>query len=229
VGQVLYAVALALFAAAVVLVLWRRVTGIGVLVLTSVLYPFIYAVSTFSFFVGHPRYLLFLTPAIGLLLGKLVTVLPPVPVPAMALVGAAAVSSVIALGPMNEGPVTLPPAPDVAQPTSFDDLTELLRETGVRHAFADYWISYRATFEARERTLVTPVYSVRHQGIDTEVRHSTNPAYVFLEASKTRARFEARVTSLGVGLRTTTRGDFAVVVPERRVLPEEVGHDTFIP
>lgn len=223
VGQVLYASVLILFAVGVAQVVRRRVPGLGVPVLTALVYPFVYAASTFSFSVGHPRYLLFLTPAIGLLLGRLVMSLPWTSVPAVALVAAAAVSSVVGLGPMNEGPVTLAGILDVRQPASFDDLNELLRAGGVRYAFADYWISYRVMFETEERTAVTPFYSVRNPEIDAEVRASSNPAYIFPAASRKRAEFEERARALGVGYATHTRGEFAVLVPERRLLPEELG------
>jgi hypothetical protein len=224
-GRALYGVLLALFAAAVVLVVARRLRGGAALVLTGVLYPFLFALSPLSFYLDHPRYLLFLTPAVGLLLGRLLSAIPLRPLAVGAALSAAAVASLAALGQMNAGRMTSPFAPDRRQPTSFADLTSLLRDYHVRYAFADYWISYRAMFEARERTAVTPLLIVRNKAIDESVRSSPDPAYIFLAASKTRTDFEQKAGAIGARITTAIKGDFAVVLPDRKVLPEQLGID----
>ncbi|HWD72206.1 MAG TPA: hypothetical protein VG779_06730 [Actinomycetota bacterium] len=189
------------------------------LVFLVAVYPFLFAYSPYSWYVDHPRYLLFLAPSAAILLGAAMARRP--------LVGAVAGGIVVALSAfglaaMNSSGKTAPYGPDVLVPANLAPLDQLLTRYHVRYAFADYWLAYRTTFETREATLVSPTYVVRDPGIDARVRAAPIPDYLFLAASRSLPIFQTRCASLGVPVAVHRSGQFALVVPAKRVLPEDV-------
>jgi hypothetical protein len=189
------------------------------LVFLAAVYPFLFAYSPYSWYVDHPRYLLFLAPSAAIMLGAAMARRP--------LVGAVAGGIVVALSAfglaaMNSSGKTAPYGPDVLVPANLAPLDQLLTRYHVRYAFADYWIAYRTTFETRETTLVSPTYVVRDPGIDARVRAAAIPDYLFLAASRSLPTFQTRCASLGVPVAVHRSGQFALVVPGKRVLPEDV-------
>lgn len=192
------------------------------LVFLAAVYPFLFAYSPYSWYVDHPRYLLFLAPTAAVLLAAAM--------PRRALGGAVAggigvvliALAAFGLAAMNSSGKTAPYGPDVLVPANLAPLDQLLTRYGVRYAFADYWLAYRTTFETGETTLVSPTYVVRDPGIDARVRAAPIPDYLFLASSRSLSIFEAQCAGLGVPLAVHRSGQFAVVVPTRRVLPEDV-------
>jgi hypothetical protein len=215
-GRLLYAGLLITFALG--LVRWRR--GRGVLFAVALAYPLLYSLSPSTWFTAHPRFALFLWPVAALLVGALAA---PRRAMAVALVAGAAFVSVYHTRQLEGGGTTIAPAYGVRVPDRFDDLERLFEAEGVRYAFSDYWIAYRATLETDERVIVTPLTSVRYRPYDRRVRNSKAPVYVLLTASPAYARFQAAVAARGIPLRTVERGAFALALPARKVLPEELG------
>jgi hypothetical protein len=107
-------------------------------------------------------------------------------------------------------------------PADLAPLDQLLTRYGVRYAFADYWLAYRTTFETGERTLVSPTYVIRDPDIDARVRAAAVPDFIFITASKSFDVFKGLCRSLGVPVAVHSNGRFSLVIPERRVMPEDV-------
>lgn len=185
----------------------------------AAVYPFLFAISPFSWYVAHPRYLLFLAPTLAVLLGYTLS-LHRTWILGMA---AAVALSVVGLAVMNSSHLTQPGGPDVLVPTNLAPLRQMLTRYDVHDAFADYWLAYRTTFETREHVLVSPVYVVRDPALDQQVRQSARPAYIFISASSTLPVFEAACSRLHVSLVVHKNGPFTLVLPQRKVLPEQVG------
>jgi hypothetical protein len=114
------------------------------------------------------------------------------------------------------------PAPDVAMPVNDSALLRLLAVHRVTDAYATYWVAYRVMFESRSRTRVTAYDYDRYPPIAKAVGESRDPAYLFISASKTVARFETWCHEHRVGYRAWHRGGFTVVQPARSVRPSEI-------
>jgi hypothetical protein len=215
IGVAVVALLLALFAVGA----FRLPPPARLLVFLAAVYPLLFAYSPYSWYVDHPRYLLFLAPTVAILLGAALSRAP--------LVGAVAVLALIGLGAfglaaMNSSGKTAPYGPDVLVPAKLAPLDQLLTRYNVHYAFADYWLAYRTTFETGERTLVSPTYVVRDPDIDARVRAAPVPDYIFISASRSFEIFKALCSNRGVPLAVHRNGQFAVVIPEKRVLPEDV-------
>src|SRR5205823_14206333 len=192
------------------------------LVFLAAVYPLLFAYSPYSWYVDHPRYLLFLAPTAAILLGAAM--------PRRPFAGAAAGGiglALVALGgfglaAMNSSGKTAPYGPDVLVPANLAPLDQLLARYHVRYAFADYWLAYRTTFETRETTVVSPTYVVRDPDIDARVRAAPIPDYLFLSASRSLPIFTTLCANLGVPVAVHRSGQFALAIPEKRVMPEDV-------
>jgi hypothetical protein len=217
-GPVLYAAFLIGFVVVAVQAVRTRSRLVFAVVL-ALAYPFLYALSPFSWYVGSPRYLAFLTPVLAILVASLTggRLRPTmVALGAACLVLAFGIASVVHTG-------TSPGAPDVAVPVKLGGLEDLLRDNGVRHAFANYWIAYRVTFELRERVVVTPPTGSRYPPFDKVVRRDPRPGYLFVAGTSWERRFLEELAKRSVKAEIHQRGRWVLVLPERKVLPEEVG------
>ncbi|HWD09454.1 MAG TPA: hypothetical protein VHA57_10210 [Actinomycetota bacterium] len=222
-GPVLYVTVLAGFALWLALALLRSLRpgatrGPLLVALVALTYPFLFAASPMSWYVAFPRYLLFLAPAVALLLG-LAAARSWVWLPLLALAGVLTVTGIASL---NASGQAQPYGPDVHVPVDLAPLQSLLTRYHVRDAFADYWLAYRTTFQTGETTLVDPTYVVRDPLIDGQVRASPDPAYLFITASATLTAFERDAQQLGVPLALHAEGPFTLALPQRKVLPGQL-------
>ena len=216
-APVLYVAAVAGFAYLAFKIVRRRDRRV-VLLVAALTYPFFYALSPFSWFVGLPRYTLFLFPLVALLVASVVAARTHLVLLAF---GVAAVS--VGLGTMGLLETGASPgAPDAPVPVGMDGVEDLLVDNGVRHAFANYWVAYRVTFELHERVLVTAIGSSRYEPIDRAVRTDPRPAYLFVDGSSWLAGFRRELARLGVPAETHRSGPWVLVLPGRKLLPEEL-------
>ncbi|MGH9225839.1 MAG: hypothetical protein ACRD2W_19095 [Acidimicrobiales bacterium] len=229
-------------------------------VFLALAYPFLYAASTYTWYIDQPRYVLFLMPVVALLLGgwcqsPLPAADRPVGRPAVtqrswsgagrpprraapiandtSLLGRAAGSprrgwfgvataGLVAVATLVTFPASPLPTADGARIPDTGPAHALLRDMGVTHAFADYWIAYRLTFEADERIMVTPHYLVRYQPYLDEVRAAPKPAYVTIDGSHGYRLLTDVLEKRALRYTVHRRGGWAVVVTAAKVLPEEI-------
>lgn len=176
------------------------------LLVIAVLFPFLYAASSFTYFVGEPRYLVYLAPVTALLFGRALS-RPRIAVIGLIVLLALTVAGLVRL---ERDGTFRPPAPDVRIPVDIGPLVSTLERERAHRVLANYWIAYRLSFETGERILASSTGFVRDLQADRIVRSSPNPAYVFLAGSRTesaaRSRLEAR------GYRRLLAGGFVAYV-----------------
>jgi hypothetical protein len=199
-------VALALVGFAVLLV--RRPRGLEPLLVLGAAFPFLYAGSSFTYFVAEPRYLVFLAPVPALLLGWLLSRHGPL-VAGAGLAGALALS-VAGLVVMERQNRFAPIAPDLRVPADLSPVIAVLERENARRVLANYWIAYRISFESGERIVATSTGFVRHEPHDRLVRSSPHPARVFVQGSAEEIRAGPALAARG--FRRIPAGGFTVYV-----------------
>jgi hypothetical protein len=202
--------------------LWRRPEGCGLLLGTCLAYPFLYA-SMPPGWLPEPRYVLFLSPPVALLLGRVIISSSKGPPAWAAWLGAAALVSASVLW-MLRGAVPIEiGTPDKPPPTEMAALIDALESRRVDRVFADYWIAYRLSFESRERIIATPFEgAMRSAAYDQLVRAGRRPAYVFVEGSVFDPFFATSVEKRGFRYERVVVNGFVVYTPHTKVLPEDV-------
>ncbi|MDQ3957563.1 MAG: glycosyltransferase family 39 protein [Actinomycetota bacterium] len=238
-GQLWYVALLAAFA-----VMAARARGNRTLLTAIALcYPFLFAVSSFSWFVSQPKYLLFLGPVLALFVARGLVALPRLP--ALLGIGFATSLTIASLVIMNaaayEDPGQAPgagPAPVDAQlvkmhqddwlafrvtPADFGPLVGYLTNNGIEHVYADYWLAYRIAFESDEEVIATPYRGNLRQGeFDAAVRAADEAAYVFVKGTRTDPAFRDGLAALGIPHTRVEVAGFVVYEMPQNVAPETV-------
>lgn len=205
VGLAVVGAALAGFVA----VLVRRPARLEPLLAIGVAFPFLYAATSFTFFVEEPRYLVFVGPVIALLLGAALArggVLV-----AGAGLAAAAVVSVVGLAALERQGLYAPLAPDVRVPADLDPVVRTLEANGVDRVIANYWIAYRLTLETEERIVATSSGHWRYRPYRDDVLAEERPGWVFVRGA--RPERQMRGTLLARGYSRLPADGFVVYVP----------------
>jgi 4-amino-4-deoxy-L-arabinose transferase-like glycosyltransferase len=141
------------------LVALRRWKAERTLLLTvALVYPFLFAVPRNSVFVDEPRYGMALLPVLALGAGYALARLLRRDVLTVGAVGALSIVSLASLRNLVVETAGRPEL-DVLRPVDTDELWPVLRQNGVRLAYADYWIGMRLQFEQHEPFTLLPVNS----------------------------------------------------------------------
>jgi len=163
------------------------------LILVAVTFPLLWGAFPVSGVVGEGRYVMFLLPAVILLL--VYAARHPV-AQVLLLVAALAVS---VDGVHRIRCCTSPGAPDVAMPRYTGSLIDALEAHHVKHFDADYWIAYRVTFETGERIIGSPRAFKRWPPFDREVAADPRTTVVFVARSALGPRYRRGLVRLGIG------------------------------
>jgi 4-amino-4-deoxy-L-arabinose transferase-like glycosyltransferase len=118
----------------------------SLLYVVAAVFPFVYALAPQTLFVSEPRYLLVLSPVVVLLVAQLATTYWR----GVAVLGVALAISVLTLDRMESYLSDVPPQPPKA-PRDLGPLIATLDDLGLDRVYADFWLSYRLTFETDER------------------------------------------------------------------------------
>lgn len=199
---------LVLTLAGLVLLLARRPPRLGPLLVVAAAFPFLYASSSYTYFVDEPRYLVLVSPVPALLLGWMCAKRQAA---AATVLGLALALSVAGLVQIERGGLYAPRAPDVRVPADISPLLMLLEREEAGRVLANYWLAYRISFESRERVIATSTGFVRYQPHDRLVSDARRPARVFLRGSRAEVRLGAGLRSGGYRRHETQ--DFVVYVP----------------
>jgi hypothetical protein len=195
-SPLVYAAAAAIF----VVLGWRfRKSRLSLLFLILAAFPFLYAASGLTWLTNEPRYVVVIAPALAVLFAWPATTLPRA---ALVLAVAGAVSATV-LGKWIAWSHDNSQAAEADRKTV--DIRPVIRELdrmGIGHAYADYWIAYRITFETRERVIASELDLAalapvgprrvlppvprrptdhRHSDYDRAVRDARRHAYLLLE------------------------------------------------
>jgi uncharacterized membrane protein len=193
------------------LALVRRRPIPWLLVIVAVAFPFLWGAFPVSGVIGEGRYVLFLLPAVVLLL--VYAARSPV-VQVILLVAALGVS---VDGVHRLRCCTAPPAPDVAIPQHTGPLITALDAHHVTRFTGDYWIVYRVAFETNERIIGSPRTDSRWPPYDRAVAAAPKPPAVFVARSAFVPIYQRGLERLGVTFVRYPAGDFVVYEPARRV------------
>jgi hypothetical protein len=212
VALAIYGVVLAL---AIVVLLTRRQDA-KLLIIALGFFPFIWAVSPLTSYVGDGRYLFLITPFLALLiaagLSRPIGVIAGFAVlTALTLTGLAAIPHG---GQYGESGRLIPRS-----------MTPLIQTLQTRHdqfVFTEYWLAYRLTFESRERIIAAPIAAIRYPPYNDKVAASPDPVYVFVAGSAQDQQCGRQLERLGVGLTHLTPGGFSVYIPDHKVLPSQL-------
>ncbi len=181
-------------------------------------YPLLLALIPFVMAQANLRYLYFLSPFLCLVLARLAVGRRSA---VALLVVAVAISGVglARLHTVSEAPGT---SFKVGAVGDLGPAIAALDANHVRAAYADYWVAYRLMFESRERILAQPsAGTLRSPQDDAAVEASREVAWVVAHGDQEEA-LRAALDQLSVGYQVVPAGDFAVVLTDRRVSPNEV-------
>ena len=227
VGKAVYVMLLLLFVWAL---LWEVMPGRAsrrlraarwLLLLIVIAYPLLFALSPYSWFVAHPRYLYYLTPVCALLLARGLAALrwPAIVGGLLAAMTLSTAGFVI----MHRDGVFFPSAEGVLIPEDLDPAIDYMTERGIDHVYADYWLAYCVAFESDERIVATPYRgAVRHAAADAAVRSVPEPVYLFLDGSTTEPVFQDEIEALGVPYERLRAEGFVIYRLSWNVPPEEL-------
>ena len=181
------------------------------LVLVAVTFPLLWGKFPVSGVIGEGRYVMFLLPAVILLLMHAAR--HPV---------AQVVLLVLALAVSVDGVhrircCTAPAAPDAAMPRHTGPLIDALEAHHVTHFNGDYWIAYRVAFETNERIIGTPRAFKRYPPFDRAVAADPNPPAVFVTRSSLDPMYHRGLLRLGIAFERYHAGDFTVFQPAHKV------------
>jgi hypothetical protein len=179
-----------------------------VLVLGAV-FPFLSAASSFTYWIGEPRYLVFLAPAPTLLIAwTLVRARPAVATVGMTL---AFVASLVGLIQLERQSDFLPGRSEQHGPYDIGPVVEAFERENVDRVRANYWIAYRITFESEERVIASPGFW-RYKPYRDLVAATPRPGRVFVAGSPEERN--ERQDLLRSGYARAVVGDgFAVYLP----------------
>lgn len=172
-----------------------------------VVYPFVYAALPGAWFVGEARYAFFLAPLLAIAIAWALR-------DRRAQVGVlvlAALGSVFAMYPIH-----------FPSPTHVDDDIAALEDAGIRHVWLDYFIATRITFESHERVLAASTLYIRFPPHEEAVRADPRAGYAFRYGDPKLAVFEQALAGLGVAAERVETPHLVVLLPARRVLPDEL-------
>jgi hypothetical protein len=192
------------------------------LILVVLAFPLLWGAFPVSGVVGEGRYVMFILPAVILLL------MHAARAPVLQILLLAAALAVSVEGVHRIRCCTSPLTPDVTMPRHTGPLIAALDAHHVKHFDGDYWIVYRVAFETGERIVGTPRSFKRWTPYDRAVAADPHPAAVFVARSRQGKFFERGLVRLGVPFERYRAGDFVVYQPASNLDFERVlalGHD----
>jgi uncharacterized membrane protein len=187
-----------------------------VLVLVVVTFPLLWGGFPVSGVIGEGRYVMFVLPAVVLLL--MFAARSPIAQVVLLL----AALSVSVDGVHRIRCCTSPPAPDVAMPRHIGPLIDALDAHHVTRFDADYWIVYRVAFETGEHIVGAPRSSTRWPPYDRAVASAPDPPAVFVAGSSLGSTYRRGLVRLGITYTRYTAGAFVVYQPARKLDFERV-------
>ena len=186
------------------------------LILFVVIFPLLWGWFPVSGIVGEGRYVMFLLPAVILLLVHAARH----PVVQVALLVAALAVSVDGVHRIRC--CTAPAAPDTAMPRHTGPLIDALDAHHVTRFDADYWIAYRIAFETDERIIGSPRAFKRWPPYDAAVAADPHPPAVFVTRSALDTQYHRGLVALGLDYERYHAGEFDVYQPTQKINFETV-------
>ena len=189
------------------------------LVLVVVTFPLLWGAFPVSGVVGDGRYVIFLLPAVALLL-VFAARYPIVQVGFLVATLAVSVDGVQRIRHCTSSFVCSARAG--ARPQHTGPLIDALKAHHVTRFDGDYWIVYRVAFETNEGIVGSPRSFKRWPPYDRAVAADPDPPAVFVARSSLGPTYHRGLVRLGIAFERYRAGDFVVYQPARKVDLERV-------
>ena len=191
-----------------------------------VAFPFLFATIPFGMDQANLRYLFFLAPLLALLVARLAggtRTATAVLVGALVITGVGLVRlDLLATSPNSTF--------RIGRSGELGDVIRVLEAEHVDAVHADYWVAYRLTFESDERVIASPsAGALRSQADETFVRTRPRAAWVVEADSSQQQALLDRLDGLGVPARVVVAGEYAVVLTDGNIQPEQVPNEARAP
>jgi hypothetical protein len=184
-----------------------------------VLCPLVFARIPFGPDTPNNRYLFFVVPFLALVLARLGGTRR---MAGVLLTGMIALSALNLAGLHRLASSGPPGLPATSATGDVGPVIEALERRGTTRVFADYWIAYVIDLGSDERVIAAPSSGIdRYPRYTETVRAAPGAAWVVVDGVQHDA-LVAALARLGVRAEVERAGDFAIVVPERLVMPEEL-------
>lgn len=197
-------------------VLWAGLRRRGVVALGAVAFPFIWGALPVSGVVGEGRYVLFLAPFVVLLLAGVAAARPATAAAFLMGVAVLSIAGAVAIRD-HSSPFLVDDTSGEPQVILMPRDTALLRAAiahqNITHAYADYWIAYRVTYETAEEVIVAPFNTSRHPPYVAAVAAAPRPAYLYVAGAPAAAQRRADLRAAGTRFDETRAGAFVVIRP----------------
>jgi hypothetical protein len=237
----------------------RRGGGAAAIGLGAIAFPFLLAISPATWFWRDGRYVVFAVPLLVLVLavGADVLVAKGMSTPswhrrrwpvdtASAFLVIGGIVSVLSLANFFEF-VAPHPASGWSNPDAPSLATvHALESAGITNGYANYWVAYRVDFLSDNRLHITVTGSdpLRWRSLDTAVRKSDNPAWLFVKVDSASLRqfgataniqgpggmplhqFLSNLQAKQIAFRTVQAGMIEAVIPSSHIAPADVGLTT---
>ncbi len=223
--------AFALFGAA----LWTRRRGlwdlltlrtasrspVDIVLVGFALTPFLYGLSSYTWYTGEPRYLFSLYPFLAVGLAAAVFALTGwarlIAAVAMTAASATLLALTMTVNISVAGPQLIAEGPVL--PENLPAVADALEERGVKSVYADYWVSYPLQFVGNDRIRVTPYTNSHFPEIDRQTKGDPSPGIVAITGAGSDA-VRAELTASGREFRQADVDGYTIfwdVNPARRL------------
>ena len=209
----------ALFVALIAVPLHRYRTVVLPLVLTVLLFPFLYAVSTTSWYTAEPRHGMFVAPVLIMLAVSLVPRIVWAQIGAFILAFGLTVST---LGHVEDLGLRHPRMATV-RPGKLAPVLGFMRERGLDACYADYWIAYRVTFESEEDIICAAYWGDRYPPYRQYADGHGARTYLFIAGTDASNAFRARLQDLRLGYLERRFDTVDLFLLDQASLPEHIG------
>lgn len=186
-----------------------------------VLFPFVFAAVPFGTQQPNLRYQFFVVPFVALVLSRAMTRRGPELPPVVALLSIMATLSVVGLTRMADLSAD-EPFYRIGHVGDLGPAERVLEQRGITHAFADYWIAFRISYETDERIMVAPSSgSDRYHSYLAWAWVEERSAWIVQQGAQLNA-LRGALEARGIRYEVVAAGDVAVVLPDRPVMPEDL-------
>jgi hypothetical protein len=221
-GRVAY---VALFIALLAVPLYRFGARVVPLVVPVVAFPFLYAVSTTSWYTAEPRHGMLIAPLMLMLAVSLVPRAALAQIACFVVLAVMTSSSLWSLRDLGERS----PGMATVHPGKLAPVIETMERNGLHACYADYWIAYRITFETEEDIICAAYWGERYPGYRRFADLYGARTYLFIRDTASSDSFRERLRELRLPFTEQGFDTVQMFVLDEPRRPEEINQCVKVP